>query len=158
MHLFHRLTYQWQTNLGLGFQNISNAGQYTGTDKDTLKVLNAALSNNNQQFRCIISSGGCSDTTNTVVLTVNNSTGINQSISEQSFSVYPNPASGDVLLKTTRKYVGNMYTIRNLLGQILLSNKIMYETTIVRLNGLEKGVYFIQVGEDLKRTVKLIKE
>jgi hypothetical protein len=37
-------TYQWQTNLGLGFQNVSNAGQYSGASNDTLTVSNVTMS------------------------------------------------------------------------------------------------------------------
>ena len=69
--------YQWQTNLGFGFQNLNNAGQYNGTTSSTLSVLNLSMSNNNQVFRCIISSGSCTDTSAVAVLTVVNNAGIN---------------------------------------------------------------------------------
>jgi hypothetical protein len=62
--------YQWQTNLGLGYQNLSDAGQYSGSATNTLTVNNLALSNNNQLFRCIISDGACSDTTDAATLTI----------------------------------------------------------------------------------------
>jgi hypothetical protein len=57
-------TYQWQTDLGVGFQNLNSVGQYSGTNKDTLTVSNVTMGNNNQPFRCIISSGACIDTSN----------------------------------------------------------------------------------------------
>ena len=62
--------YQWQTNLGLGFQNLTDTGQYSGSATNTLTVNNLALSNNNQLFRCIISDGTCSDTTDAATLTI----------------------------------------------------------------------------------------
>ena len=31
-------TYQWQTDLGVGFQNLNNVGQYSGTANDTLTI------------------------------------------------------------------------------------------------------------------------
>lgn len=65
-------TYQWQTDLGAGFQNLNSVGQYSGTNTDTLTVSNVSMSNNNQPFRCIINSGSCSDTSNVAVLTVKN--------------------------------------------------------------------------------------
>jgi hypothetical protein len=64
------LSYQWQTNLGLGFQNLSDAGQYSGTASSTLSVNNVTIANNNQQFRCIVEDGSCPDTTDIAVLTV----------------------------------------------------------------------------------------
>ncbi|MEY4605029.1 MAG: hypothetical protein RIT43_2321 [Bacteroidota bacterium] len=63
-------SYQWQTNLGLGFQNLSDAGQYSGTATNSLTVNNLTISNNNQQFRCIINDGACVDTTDVATLTI----------------------------------------------------------------------------------------
>jgi len=36
-------TYQWQTDLGVGFQNLNSVGQYSGTTNDTLTVSNVTL-------------------------------------------------------------------------------------------------------------------
>jgi hypothetical protein len=63
-------TYQWQTDLGGGFENINDVGQYTGATSSTLTVSNVSLTNNNQPFRCIVTSGACSDTSDVAVLTV----------------------------------------------------------------------------------------
>jgi hypothetical protein len=69
--------YQWQTNLGVGFQNISDAGQYSGTATSTLTVSNLTVANNhNQQFRCLVTDGSCADTTDIAVLTVIDDLGI----------------------------------------------------------------------------------
>jgi hypothetical protein len=64
-------TYQWQTDLGVGFQNISNAGQYTGATTSALTISNTTLSNNNQLFRCVIAKASCTDTSTVATLTVN---------------------------------------------------------------------------------------
>jgi len=63
-------TYQWQTNLGLGFQNLNNTGQYSGTTNNTLTVSNVTMSNEDQQFRCIVTSGPCTKTSAVAELTV----------------------------------------------------------------------------------------
>ena len=64
-------TYQWQTDLGVGFQNISNAGQYTGATTSALTIANTTLSNNNQLFRCVIAKASCTDTSSVATLNVN---------------------------------------------------------------------------------------
>lgn len=65
---------QWQTDMGLGFQNLSNAGQYSGVTSSTLTVANTSLQNNNQLFRCIVTTPNCgSDTSDIVTLTVSSS-------------------------------------------------------------------------------------
>lgn len=92
-------TYQWQTDLGVGFQNLNSVGQYSGTTNDTLTVSNVTMSNNNQPFRCIVNSGSCSDTSNVAVLTVNNNVGINETSQDKPFSVFPNPAQSVINVK-----------------------------------------------------------
>lgn len=65
-------TLQWQTDVGSGFQNIINGGQYSGSDNDTLTISGFSLVNNNQLFRCVISKGVCTDTSVVVLLKVKN--------------------------------------------------------------------------------------
>ncbi|MDP2188257.1 MAG: LamG-like jellyroll fold domain-containing protein [Sphingobacteriaceae bacterium] len=62
--------YQWQINVGGGFQNISNFGQYTGANTNTLTVSNLSRQNNGHQFRCLLANLGCVDTSQVATLTV----------------------------------------------------------------------------------------
>lgn len=62
--------YQWQSDLGSGFVNLSNSGQYSGVNTNTLTVSNLTLANDNQTFRCIINVGSCIDTSNIATLSV----------------------------------------------------------------------------------------
>jgi hypothetical protein len=67
-------TYQWESNTGFGFQPLFNAGQYSGVNTSSLTVSNTSLQNNNQLFRCIVSSNNCGrDTSDAVTLSVNSS-------------------------------------------------------------------------------------
>jgi len=69
------LSYQWQSDIGFGFQNLSNAGQYSGVNTDSLAISQLSLSNHNQLFRCIVNAGPtCKDTSSTAVLSIGNST------------------------------------------------------------------------------------
>lgn len=70
------VSYQWQTDIGSGWQNLSNGGQYSGATETILTVSQVNASNDNQHFRCIINfASGCTDTTAAVVLILN-TTGI----------------------------------------------------------------------------------
>jgi hypothetical protein len=150
-------TFQWQTDLGVGFQNLNSVGQYSGTTNDTLTVANVSLSNNNQPFRCIISSGSCSDTSNVAVLTVNNNVGINEFAQGNLFSFYPNPAQTVINVKADSKLVGEQYTIIDNSGRIVLSGKIVTEYTSIELGSLSNGVYLFNVGNNLKQQFKILK-
>ena len=151
-------TYQWQTDLGVGFQNLNNVGQYNGTTNDTLVIANVTLSNNNQPFRCIISSGSCSDTSNIAVLTVNNNVGINQTSQDNLFSVFPNPAQSVINVKAASRLVGEIYSIYDKAGKVVLTGKLNSENTTIELGNLSGGIYMFSVGENMKQTFKVIKE
>ncbi len=81
-------TYRWQSNSGFGFQDLYNAGQYSGVNTSTLNVSNTSPHNDNQLFRCIVSISGCrSDTSDVVTLNVNtssSSTGVPNKFTYQS--------------------------------------------------------------------------
>jgi uncharacterized protein (TIGR02145 family) len=67
-------TYQWESNTGFGFQPLFNAGQYSGVNTSSLTISNTSLQNNNQLFRCIVSTTQCGrDTSDVVTLSVNSS-------------------------------------------------------------------------------------
>jgi hypothetical protein len=151
-------TYQWQTDLGVGYQNLNNVGQYSGTTNDTLTVSNVTMSNNNQPFRCIISSGACTDTSNVAILSVNNNVGINEFTQDNLFSVYPNPAQHVINVKVDAKLLGSIYTVYDNTGKLVLSGKINSENTVIELGNLSGGIYLFSVGENLKQTFKVIKE
>ena len=151
-------TYQWQTDLGVGFQNLNSVGQYSGTANDTLTVSNVAMSNNNQPFRCIINSGTCSDTSNFAVLTVNNNLGIYETLQGNLFTVYPNPSQSIVNVKADIKLMGEVYTIYDNTGKIVLNGKLNSQNTTIELGNLSGGIYMLSVGENLNKLFKVIKE
>ena len=150
-------TFQWQTDLGVGFQNLNSVGQYSGTTNDTLTVSNVTMSNNNQPFRCIINSGSCSDTSNVAVLTVNNNVGINEFAQDNLFSIYPNPAQTVINVKADSKLVGEQYTIIDNSGRTVLYGKILAEITSIELGNLSNGVYLFNVGNNKKQQFKILK-
>jgi hypothetical protein len=51
--------YQWQSNIGFGYQSLSDVGQYSGVNSNVLTVSNLTALNNNQLVRCINTVGGC---------------------------------------------------------------------------------------------------
>lgn len=154
-------TYQWQTDLGVGFQNLSSVGQYSGATNDTLTVSYVTFANNNQPFRCIVSSGSCSDTSSVAVLTVNNNVGINEITQNQLFSVYPNPTSTVINLKSDVQLIGTTYFIYDNLGKTILSGKITSENMPIDLNQLAEGNYLIGIDVNgvysKKQSFKMIK-
>jgi hypothetical protein len=151
-------TYQWQTDLGFGYASFNSIGQYSGTANDTLTIVNTTLTNNNQPFRCIVSTGCSTDTSAVAILTVLNNTGINEVSQSNLFSVYPNPANSQINVKVDSKLLGSDYTVYDNTGKVVLSGKIISENTVIELGNLPGGIYLLSVGENLKKTFIVTKE
>jgi trimeric autotransporter adhesin len=132
--------YQWQTDVGMGFQNISSAGQYNGATNDTLIVSNTSMTNNNQNFRCIVSSGSCKDTSSIGKLTVNNNTGINSPSNVNALKVYPNPASTLIHIDLEKP---GYYTAK--LSSFAGQSIVTPTTGTIDTSALANGVYILTI-------------
>ncbi|MDP1727935.1 MAG: fibronectin type III domain-containing protein [Bacteroidota bacterium] len=65
--------YQWEENRGSGWNNLSNAGVYSGVNTATLTISGPAPAMNLYQYRCsVIGVCGTALTSNTATLTVSN--------------------------------------------------------------------------------------
>jgi hypothetical protein len=148
-------SFQWQTDLGLGFQNLSNAGQYSGTNNDTLVVSNASISNNNQQFRCIVNNAGCADTSDIAVLSVS-TVGINELSVQGNVSLYPNPTQSSFEIQTSLVY--SKIEIRDMQGRIVKTEKA---AKTINLSSLQKGTYLVKLIDERSKVIaiqRIIKE
>ena len=148
--------YQWQTDLGVCFLNLNSVGQYSGTTNVTLTVANTTLSNNNQPFRCIVSSGACTDTSAVAVLTVVNNVGINEVSQSNIFTVYPNPTNSTLTINTKANYTS--IQIVNTIGQVVFTKE---KSASLNVSSLPSGIYFIQLLDNKGSVIsneKFVKE
>ncbi|MBK7566660.1 MAG: hypothetical protein IPI31_02435 [Bacteroidetes bacterium] len=145
--------YQWQTNLGLGWTDLFDAGQYMGVNDDTLYVININELNNNQLFRCLINNLDCKDTSEHAILTVNDQMGIGNIISGVNFILYPNPITENAQLDYTllEEETLSIY-LYNRTGKLitsLIENKIYqagsYKQKIIIPSFLSSGNYDILI-------------
>jgi hypothetical protein len=151
-------TYQWQVDIGSGFQNITNGGQFSGATTNTLTVSNTSMSNNTSQYQCVVTSNNCSSTSNSATLTVINNVGLNEADQLNNLEIYPNPTSNFVTVRFNNNLLGNKYDIVDNTGRIVLSGLLLDQNQIVELNALSAGIYIFSVsGEHAKSFVKIIK-
>jgi hypothetical protein len=148
-------SYQWQSDVGFGFQNLSNAGQYSGVNTATLTVSNISALNNNQSFRCLVSSGACSDTSDVVYIL--NTTGVNESISKNIISISPNPAK-DVVNVTWLQTNIKVLLLRDASGRVVRTYNVSGKQASLSLEGLEAGVYFLCTSETSQAIQRIVKE
>jgi Concanavalin A-like lectin/glucanases superfamily/Secretion system C-terminal sorting domain len=150
-------TFQWQHDLGTGFINVANGGQYTGATNDTLTITNTNMSNDGEQFRCIVNSGSCIDTTSIGILTINNNVGIQENTIANLFSLYPNPTSEILNINTTAKLIGADYSIYDLIGEEVLKGTITGENTSFNISQLNAGRYLIAIGDAKVQGFEVVK-
>jgi hypothetical protein len=84
--------------------------------------------------------------------------GINELNSNNIFSVFPNPAQNFINVKADIKLLGASYEVYDNSGKTILKGRITSEETIIDLGNLAEGFYLFCVGENLKQSLKVIKE
>ena len=91
-------TYRWQSNSGFGFQDLYNAGQYLGVNTSTLSVSNTSPQNDNQLFRCIVSTTDCGiDTSDVATLNVNSLSNSNSVPNKFNYQLVVRDTSGQLV-------------------------------------------------------------
>ena len=148
---------QWQTNLGVGFQNLSNVSQYSGVNTATLTVSNLSITNDNQTFRCIAGNGLCSDTSDVAIISLS-PVSVTELMLFKNITIYPNPATRQVTIIADAKLSGTVFTVYNYIGKSVIAGKINSENTVIDLENLSEGIYLINIGENIKQTFKVIKQ
>ncbi len=64
------VTYQWQRVTPQGAVALTNGGQFSGVNTDTLRIAALTMDNDGAQYRCVIARGTCADSTLAATLTV----------------------------------------------------------------------------------------
>jgi hypothetical protein len=94
--------YQWQVNSGTSWVNLTNNGNYSGANSDSLVLTGLTFGMNNTRYRCLVTS--CSiDTSDVAVLSVAIGMG---SVNDNSpvLAMAPNPTNG--LIRLSSEVIG----------------------------------------------------
>lgn len=138
-------TYQWQENdgSGLGFMNLDDGIPYSGTHTSMLLITPALPGMDERKYRCIVTLGDCTDTSETAQLFVEFHISVAEWADASQLKVYPNPA-GEVLYFTLKE--GN--TVQSLMVRNVLGQEVMKQTgntTSLSVASLVKGAYTIEL-------------
>jgi hypothetical protein len=142
--------YRWQTDVGGGFQNLMDTGQYSGAFTSTLTVSNIKTTNHGQQFRCITTIGDCKDTSQVAVINALD-IGIGDDNQATGTTLFPNPATDQITLQTSLIPSDTPFTIHDLTGRILLTGTTTGTNTIISIETIPAGTYILSAGEQLRR-------
>ncbi len=83
---------------------------------------------------------------------------VNEISQDNLFSVFPNPAQSVINIKADTKLIGEVYTIYDNTGRVVLSGKLNTESTTIELGNLSGGIFMFSVRENMKQSFKVIKE
>jgi photosystem II stability/assembly factor-like uncharacterized protein len=72
-------------------------------------------------------------------------------------TISPNPVSNLLTINCSNELLGKKYAIHNILGEIILTNNLMENTTVVSLNNVPNSVYFLNIIGTPK-TLKFVKQ
>jgi|TARA_B100000795_G_C22764802_1_gene425207 hypothetical protein len=150
-------SYQWQMDGGTGYSDLSNAGQFSDTDTDSLIISSTTMGNNNTLYRCIVTeSTSCLDTTDVSTLTVNDNTSITE-LNISLVKLFPNPSNGVITL-TLAEHSNGQIILTDILGKEVLSKRFNSNEVQLNLKSLEfKGTYFANVLDSAGNVVAIKK-
>ena len=128
----------------------------TALDSYTWPINSQTYTQSGTYTAVIPNAAGC-DSTITLDLSLD-FTGINEFSEYNLFTVFPNPAQSAINIKADNKLIGEIYTIYDNTGKVILTGKLNSQNTIIELGALSGGIYMFSVGENMKQTFKVIKE
>jgi hypothetical protein len=93
-----------------------------------------------------------------VTYTYDTATGFSElSSDEADFTVYPNPASDFIRIKTDKSINGSDYYFADQSGKTILKGKINSESNSIDITSLANGIYFLHIGERRGFAFKVLK-
>jgi uncharacterized protein YaiE (UPF0345 family) len=157
IHEYSNGNYQWQTySNNQGWINIPANSNYSGETTNTLTVQNIQTTNDLEQFRVIVSTNNCTDTSQVAVLTIND---IDLNVlpsSKTLLKVYPNPASNYLNIEYNQYIPKGGYRIRieNNWGQNVFEDFLNQGGICVNSSGWSgKGLYILTLFDAEQNTV-----
>jgi hypothetical protein len=100
--------------------------------------------------------GDCeSELSEEICLTFNH-TGIEERQTTK-FNVYPNPTNGQLTITNYGLQDEDDYTIYNVMGQVMMQGKLTGEISIINIESLPSGIYYLKISSEKNKAIKIIK-
>ncbi|MBS1545837.1 MAG: T9SS type A sorting domain-containing protein [Bacteroidetes bacterium] len=140
-------TKQWQQNAGLGWQDLYNAGPYSGVETDTLTVANCQSWWSGYQFRCVVTvpDNNCHNTSGSALINV--TVGMKE-LTDAHVQIYPNPASNLLNLTWPEELAIRRLIIQNAHGQDVAALLLNSAFASVDISQLPSGLYSLTLESD----------
>jgi hypothetical protein len=148
--------FSWEYKILGSFITITALStRFKGMKNDTLLIFNADTNFNESEFRCLLINGPCQAYVNVITTKLKIENALDESLSENTFELYPNPSNGFIFIKCRNLYHHNSYSIYDIKGKIVKTGFMKADNSI-EVNELGKGMYFIQLNEIKQKPLKFI--
>ncbi len=105
----------------------------------------------------VVASNACGASTQLdSTITVNCSVGI-KNVSASALSIYPNPANEVLTISSNIKLLNHIIKVVDMIGNVVLTDKLIASTHKVNISSLSKGMYFVVI-EGINNPYKFVKE
>jgi hypothetical protein len=84
--------------------------------------------------------------------------GITEAKKSSVINFYPNPATDIITINTRPNLVGEPYYLITISGTQVATGLLTDEFTVVDINALQAGIYFMIIGDRERETIKIIKQ
>jgi hypothetical protein len=132
--------------------NRSNAGH----------LFNFTTDSNGDLWVCIGTESGFEAKTtlyyNQITLTFTSLLGSEDPKLSHKISIYPNPTSESIKVKSNLALLGQSFTILDLFGIPRMEGILTSEISTINLNELSTGMYFLKIGDYRKQAFNVIKK
>lgn len=92
-----------------------------------------------------------------VIIVESGTTAITKFQPQLNVSFYPNPVTDIITIITDEDFVGSPYSFTDLTGKQILTGKLNDESVSIDISSFDTGIYLLQIGEQRRRTFKMIK-
>jgi len=107
----------------------------------------------NGSYAVEVTVGSCVDTS--ACENVSN-VGINDVSEEQGITIYPNPTKGMFIIDFDQKMKNSLIMVYDMVGKVIVSERISNDTTTFDLTGNEKGIYFVKIQTESGTIVRKV--
>ena len=74
--------------------------------------------------------------------------GFNNLLNNNQIRIYPNPTEGRIMIQNLNNLKAEKIIVRNILGEVVCSEKLNNHLTTLNISHLENGIYFIEISTE----------
>jgi len=148
--------FQWQVDSTGSFVNLTNGGQFSGVNSDSLRINNLRTTQSGQRFRCILTHSPCNDTTLSATLNVINTTSV-EDLQLRKLKAYPNPSAENWKIESELLLAGKSYRLLDQNGRMVKTGIVPENDWLIEASSLAKGIYLLEVA-DRPTGLKLVRQ